>query len=159
MDKLIPWENDNMGLVQRKTIQSLEECNTYTQKYGLVLSSKDITSLLESRGEVLKQQERLELGESILPRLVYAFCDSPFIYQDNYADILGGLQDIFYLYKNESMDGLSDDELIEYMKEMFNGECQGSLEYLEETCLDRLARDMREGLGGYIGGASDEDEL
>jgi hypothetical protein len=158
MDKLIPSDK-KMNVVQRKTTQSLEKCNTYTERYGLALSSKDIASLLESRSEALKEQERLELGESILPRLVYAFCDSPFVYQDNYVDVLSGLQDIFYFYKNESMDELSDDELIEYMKDMFNGECQGSLEYLEETCLDRLARDIREGLDGYIGGSPDEDDL
>lgn len=158
MDKLVPSDN-NMNVVQRKTAQSLEKCNIYTEKYGLTLSSRDIISLMESRREALKEQERLELGESILPRLVYAFCDSTFIYRDNYVEVLSGLQDIFYLYKNESMDGLSDDELIEYMKDMFNGECQGSLEYLEETCLDRLARDIREGLGGYISGEDDDYEL
>lgn len=157
MDKLIP--SYNAELVQKKRSESLEKCNIYTERYGLILSAGDIASLLESRGEVLKQQERLELGEGILPRLINAFCDSPFIYQDNYVDTLGGLQDIFYLYKNESMDGLSDDELIEYMKDMFNGECQGSLEYLEETCLERLARDIRESLGGYIGGNPDNDEI
>lgn len=158
MDKLIPSDK-NMSIVQRKTVQSLEKCNAYTEKYGLKLSSSDIISLLKSRKEVLKELERLELGESILPKLIYAFCNSPFIYQDNYLDTISGLQDIFYHYKNESMDGLSDDELIEYMKDMFNGECQGSLEYLEETCLDRLARDIREGLGGYIGGEDDDYDL
>lgn len=157
MNKIIPKENTY--ITQKNIAKSLEKCNAYTEKYGLKLSSSDIISLLESRKEVLKEQERLELGESILPKLIYAFCDSPFIYQDNYLDTISGLQDIFYHYKNESMDGLSDDELIEYMKDMFNGECQGSLEYLEETCLDRLARDIREGLGGYIGGEDDDYDL
>lgn len=157
MNKIIPKENTYM--IQKIIAESLQKCNEYTQKYGLTLTSKDIISLMESRREALKEQERLELGESILPKLFYAFCDSPFIYQDNYLDTISGLQDIFYLYKNESMDGLSDDELIEYMKDMFNGECQGSLEYLEETCLDRLARDIREGHGGYIGGEEDDYEL
>ena len=30
--------------------------------------------------------------------------------QENYADTLMRLQDIFYLYKNESLDELTDDE-------------------------------------------------
>ena len=33
--------------------------------------------------------------------------------QENYADTLMRLQDIFYLYKNESLDELTDDELLE----------------------------------------------
>lgn len=111
MNKIIPKENTYM--IQKIIAESLQKCNEYTQKYGLTLTSKDIISLMESRREVLKEQERIELGESILPKLVYAFCDSPFIYQDNYVDTISGLQDIFYLYKNESMDMLSDDELIE----------------------------------------------
>ena len=52
---------------------------------------------------------------------------------------------IFYEYKNESMDALADDELIEKMQEAFNGECQGSTDYLEETILEELARNIRVG--------------
>ncbi len=56
--------------------------------------------------------------------------------QENYADTLMRLQDIFYLYKNESLDELTDDELLEYMKEKFDGICAGDLDYLEGTELD-----------------------
>ena len=48
--------------------------------------------------------------------------------QENYADTLMRLQDIFYLYKNESLDELTDDELLEYMKEKFDGICAGDLD-------------------------------
>lgn len=41
------------------------------------------------------------------------------------------------------MDEISDVELIDYMKRHFDGECQGSLDYLEETCLEKLARQVR----------------
>ena len=53
------------------------------------------------------------------------------------------LQESFYLYKNESLDELTDDELLEFMKEAFDGRCQGSLEYLEETVLEEFARNIR----------------
>ena len=53
------------------------------------------------------------------------------------------LQSIFYEYKNETLDELTDDELIEAMKDYFDGQCQGSVEYLEETCLEELAGGIR----------------
>lgn len=64
--------------------------------------------------------------------------------QENYADTLMRLQDIFYLYKNESLDELTDDELLEYMKEKFDGICAGDLDYLEGTVLDTFAREVRD---------------
>jgi len=106
---------------------------------------------LDARKNSLKEQERIEFGGGILPKLIFAFCDSPFIYQDNYVDTLECLQNIFYLYKNESLDELSDDELIEYMKKHFDNDCQGSLEYLEDTCLEDFARSIRVGTRGFIG--------
>lgn len=143
-------------------LQKIVKYNDYTQKFGLSLSHQDVLQLLESRKNNLKKEERVEFGEGILNKLIYAFCDSPFIYQDNYVDILEGLQEIFYLYKNESLDELTDDELISYMKEKFDGLCQGDLDYLEGTCLDRFCRMIRKQSQGFIGAdvkdKEDEDE-
>jgi len=83
----------------------------------------------------LREQQRVEFGEGILPRLIFTFCDSPHIYQQNYVETLLRLQDIFYLYKNECMDELTDDELLDFMKKAFDGECEGSLDYLEDHLL------------------------
>lgn len=80
-----------------------------------------------------------------MPKLIFAFCDSPFIYQDNYEEMLFGLQEVFYYFKGEMMEEISDDELITVMKEKFDTECQGSLEYLQETVLEEIARSIREG--------------
>ena len=68
-----------------------------------------------------------------------------YIEQRNYLETIIRLQEIFYLYKNESMDGLTDDELLEVMKNAFDGECEGALEYLEDTILENLARSIRRG--------------
>lgn len=112
--------------------------------------------LMEARKNSLKEQERIEFGEGILTKLIYSFCDSPYIYQDNYVDTMESLQDIFYLYKNESLDELTDDELIDYMKDKFEGECQGSLEHLEDTCLEKFARSIRKGTYSFMGEYEDD---
>ena len=106
---------------------------------------------MERRKEDLKEQQRIEFGEGILPKLIFTFCDSPYIYQDNYVDTIIRLQEIFYSYKNEVMDELTDDELLDFMKKAFDGECKGSLEYLEETALEQYARNVRKEGESFFG--------
>lgn len=143
---------------KKQELNRINNCNQYTEKYGLVLSEQDTLTLLKNRQNNLKEQERVEFGEGILTKLIYAFCDSPYIYQDIYMETLSQLQEIFYLYKNESLDEFSDDELIDYMRVAFNGVCQGSLEYLEDTCLEMLARDIRSRSDVFMSSSEDEDE-
>lgn len=130
-------------MTQKNQLAKVMETNQFTKEFGLSLSEEEAEVLVVDRQDSLQEQRRIEFGEGILPKLIFAFCDSPYIYQDNYVDTIGRLQDIFYLYKNESMDEATDDELIEFMKEQFEGECQGSLEHLEDTSLERFARDIR----------------
>lgn len=125
--------------------------NSYTEKFGLTLTKQDALMLVKARGEALREQRRVEFGEGILSKLIFAFCDSDFIEPEHFAETLERLQEIFYLYKNESMDELTDDELISFMREKYDGECQGSLEYLEETVVDEFARKIRSSTRKYIG--------
>ena len=133
-------------------LQTLVECNQYTKKFGLSLTEKEALILVKDRKDSLKEQQRVEFGESILNKLIFAFCDSAYLYQENYVDSIGRLQDIFYLFKNETMDELTDDELIDYMRKSFEEECKGSFDYLEDTILDRLAREVRLGIHRFMGG-------
>ena len=52
------------------------------------------------------------------------------------------------------MDRISDDELIEFMKTVFDGRAEGSLDYLSGTSLEELCRYAREGYDPADGGAS-----
>ena len=97
-------------------------------------------------------QETLKYGLSLTE-----FCDSQFIQSGDYADTLTRLQEIFYLYKNESMDELTDRELLEIMKENFEQICYGDLEYLETTCLERFAQAVRAGYRGYRGSGGENE--
>jgi Family of unknown function (DUF6323) len=144
---------------EKNQLQKVMECNTYTNKFGLSLSNNDAVQLLNNRKNSLRQEERVEFGEGILSKLIYTFCDSPFIFQDNYVEMLEGLQEIFYIYKNESLDEVTDDELLTYMKECFDKKCEGDLDYLEGTCLDNFCRKIRSEGIGFMGVMRDEDEL
>ncbi len=144
-------------LSKERQLASVMETNQYTEKFGLRLTKEEAELLVKERVESLLIQERVEFGGGILPSIIFAFCDSPFIYQENYVDTMGRLQDIFYLYKNESLDEVTDDELLEFMKEQFDGVCQGSLDYLEDTSLEDYARMVRGKCSGFMGRIMNDD--
>lgn len=123
--------------------QELSECNAFSEQYGLTLSDIEIEELIECRTNALKDSGRVEFSGGILPKLIYAFCDSPYIDRDNWESTLAELQEAFYYFKSDSQDKYTDDELIEFMVKVFNGRAQGSAEYLIGTSLDSLCRYAR----------------
>ena len=131
--------------------QELRKCNEISERYGLTLTETQIQSLVQSRFDALRFTGRMELGGDILPKLIYAFCDSPHISRIDYSGTLAALQELFYTFKNESEDAMSDDELMEAMKRCFNGKAQGSLEYLENLSISDLYRAL-------TGNSDDEDD-
>ena len=120
-------------------------CNELNQLYGLTLTETDIAELVELRGQALKNTGRVEFGGGILPKLIRAFCKSPYVDAYNYAATLGDLQEAFYYFRNESEDRFSDDELIEFMEQVFNGQAHGSTEVLTTISLEELCRWARNG--------------
>lgn len=115
-------------------------CNELNSLYGLTLTEEDITELVELRGQALRSTGRVEFGGGILPKLIRAFCRSPYVDSYNYAATLGDLQDAFYYFKNESGDRFSDDDLIEFMEKVFNGQAHGSTDVLTTISLEQLCR-------------------
>lgn len=130
-------------------LKQVRATNQYTEQFGLSLSEKDTELLLEEKNNTLKAERRVEFGQSILPQIIHAFCDSSFLSQSNYVETLVRLQEMFYLYKNEMQDEITDDELIHFMREQFETVCYGDLDYLEGTCLDIFAQAIRAGYRGY----------
>ena len=130
-------------------LDKVQETNRYTERFGLTLSPQDTEILLAEKNEVLKAERRIEFGAGILPQIIYTFCDSPYISQTDYVETLARLQEIFYRYKNEMLDEITDDELLCFMKEQFEGVCFGDLDYLEGTCLEIFAQAVRAGYTGY----------
>lgn len=141
---------DWMVLLQQKNqLEKVIETNKTTEQFGLVLSEQDAKLILEERKDTLQKQKRVEFGEGIVPKIIYEFCDSNYIDQNNYVDTIIRLQEIFYLYKNEMQDEITDDELLHLMKEQFELICFGDLDYLEGTCLANFAQAIRAGYDGY----------
>ena len=143
-------EQNWLEQLNRQTfLKQVQETNQYTEKMGLRLSEEDTELLLAEKNQILKTEQRVEFGQTILPKLIYTFYDSSFLSQSNYVETLIRLQEIFYLFKNEMLDEITDDELIHFMKEQFETVCFGDLDYLEGTCLDIFAQAIRAGYKGH----------
>ncbi|MGN0142558.1 MAG: DUF6323 family protein [Roseburia sp.] len=136
-------------MAKTKVKEELLATNGCTKEYGLTLSEEDAALLAEERQSTLRAERRIELGGSVLPQIVQAFCDSEYIKQENYVEVLGRLQEIFFAYKNEMQDEITDEELINFMREQYENVCFGDLDYLEGTCLNLFAQAIRAGYRGY----------
>lgn len=155
--ELIPFVSAN--LIQKQAVSEVVTCNDYTQRFGLVLTQEQAVELVETRSVALIDNGRIEFGGGVIDKIIKKFCDSPFISMYNYAQTLHELIETFYYYKNETMDLISDDDLIQFMKSSFDGVCQGSLDLLSGRELYRLAKNLRFGLSSdYSEDNISEDE-
>ena len=139
---------NHIELINQKNqneISNIESCNKITSVYGLSLNVKQISNLLEKKQEILKRTGRIEFRESIIKKIIIEFSDSPYITQESYESILHELIEIFYEYKNETMDIVTDDELIKFMKKSFDGICKGNIDYLLGTIMYEMKKEILRG--------------
>lgn len=134
LEQLQRW---NGGALTQVT-QALTQANQRASQYGLTLTQRQMRVLLQQRQEALLDTGRVEFGVGVLPQLVEAFCDSPYLAPDNYAETLGELQALFYYFKTESRERLSDQEVMDGMKRLFDGMAQGSVDYLSGVPVEAL---------------------
>ncbi len=146
---------------QQEEITRISDCNEMTRRFALELNTEEVKELIESRNDSLKKYQRVELGKGILDKLVFTFCDSQYIQQEDYLELLTELQDVFYQLKNDTLDKVSDDELMTFMKEQFEEICCGDMVYLKDTCLERFSAAVRNGYEGYskTGGRGEYQQL
>lgn len=143
------FTNNSNELIETQVFNDIIGTNQLTKKYYLKLTDNDVKEIMKTRKIALKRSGRIEFNGEIITKLIENFCDSPYISQFNYSDTINELVEIFYNYKNETLDMIGDDELIEIMKEDFDGYCQGSLELLEGKVLYIIADNIRNGVKDY----------
>jgi hypothetical protein len=146
------------SLLIKQAVNELVECNQMTLHYGLMLLPSEAVELVQARDEALARSGRIEFGGGMLKKLIEKFCSSPYLNRQDYLETLGELTEIFYYFKNESLDGISDDELISLMKECFDSRCGGSIELLQGREMERIARNVRYGDAADTGSGLEYDE-
>lgn len=159
--EIIPFAS---GLIQKQAIGEVIKCNDYTEQFGLLLTQAQAIELVETRSLSLRDNGRIEFGGGVIDKIIKEFCDSPYISMQNYAATLHELIETFYYYKNETLDLISDDDLMKFMKSAFDGVCQGSIDLLSGRELYQLARNLRFGLptdyseDNFLDDKGDDDE-
>lgn len=128
----------------RKILLELLKYNKYSAAYALSLTKRQALEIVKTRAQALQNNGRIEFKEDIYGKMILAFCSSQYVTKENYADTLMELIEIFYYFKNEMMDQISDEELIQLMQRSFNGICCGSLELLRHRELERIAQLFRD---------------
>lgn len=144
------------SLLFKQAVSEIIKLNEITEKYALVLTEKQAVELVETRNFTLKNTGRIEFSGGVINKIIKEFCSSPYISQHNYAEIIHELIEMFYYYKNETLDLMSDDDLITLIKKFFNEKCQGSLDLLKCRELEKIARNIRY---GYNPLSEDDNEV
>lgn len=134
-------------LPESEKLRALMAENSESAAFGLSLSPEQAQELIAVQAGSLRAAGRIELGCGPAPLLAAAFCSSPYMNSENYAPALAGLVELFYTFKNETMELVSDRALISYMARAFNGPCRGSVELLAGEYLPRLVKKVNERRG------------
>lgn len=142
MDKIDLYRS--MGnVVKQLNLGDVLACNEETKKYGLIFSAAEAQALIEARNQSINYNGRVELSIDAVKKIISVFCKSTYINQDEYAETINELVDIFYAMKNETEDRVGDDELIDIMYTCYNGSCKGSLDLLRNREMAIFAKYFR----------------
>lgn len=131
------------GLLKQQSVTEILKTNEETAEYQLTLTKEEAVQLIDTRKDALAATQRIELGGGIINKMIHEFKDSPYISQYNYVHTISELIDTFYYFKNETLDEVSDDDLIELMKKLYDEKCHGSIELLQGKELEKYAHDVR----------------
>ena len=146
---LVPFGEDAGGIRLQAAVDELAACNEALGRHGLSLSAEDARAIVVGRSEALRVTERVEFGGGVAKELVLAFAGSPFVSQSTFAQTIVELQELFYDFKNESLELIPDTDLIAKMRWLFDEVANGDLGYLEEALFEGLGRAVKEeALGG-----------
>lgn len=141
---IVPFGQGADQLQLAAAVRELESVNPMLQRHGLSLSKADIQALVVGRMQALEEADRIEFGGGVAKDLVVAFAGSPYVSQTDFVPTILELQELFYEFKNESLEQIADEDLIAKMRSLFDDPAQGDLGYLTEALFDGLGRHVRE---------------
>ena len=116
--------------------------NLFTASRGLRLSETAARGIAQTRLRAISENGRVELGAGIVEKIMLVFADSRYVQPEDWEELIHTLVENFYFIKTDTHDTLSDNEVIKYMLDEFEGECEGSLTLLCER-IEAYMRRMR----------------
>ncbi|WP_455544239.1 DUF6323 family protein [Intestinibacter sp.] len=112
-----------MNDLQEQSSEKLMKLNDESINYGLVLSEKEVNDIMKNTGETLKKIGRIETSTNALEKVITIVYSSPYTDKENYVENINDMQELFYYFKNQVLDLLSDDEVIEILEKAYDEKC------------------------------------
>ena len=109
-----------MNELQDFSSEKLMRLNEESINYGLVLTEEDVQQITKNTKETLKKTGRIETSTDSLEKKISFLYSSPYTQKDDYVEVISDMEEIFYYFKNQVSDLLSDDEIIEILKKTYN---------------------------------------
>lgn len=132
--------NSSLNTIQKNEILQM---NSESEQYGLSLSQDDIEEIIKSRNHTLQSYGRIDLNINATKQLIENLYISQYTDKDDYVELINDLQDIFYYLKNETLDEISDIEILEIIDEFYN-ECSGRIDNVQNK-VEKFAQDYKWG--------------
>ena len=129
-------------------VNDILKLNLVTERYGLILTKDDVQKIIKNKKEILNDMKRIEIRDVTIQKIILNFYDSSYIDKYNYADTVSEIIRVFYIYREEFENILTDDEIIKHMKDGFEGICAGSVLFLETNYLSELKENITGDLYG-----------
>lgn len=130
------------AIINTRTKNAILSLNEETSRFGLTLTDDEAKELVITRETALRDNARVEFGIGAVKLIIEEFADSPYIDGNNYAQTLNELTDLFYYIKSETDDKISDRDLVEKLKYLYENTCGGSLELLMSRDTEQLIRQI-----------------
>lgn len=129
--------NNNLIAIKNQIL----EINDKSVDYGLVLSPKDVEEVIKSRKDSLKTYGRIDLNMDITEKIMEILYTSQYTDKDDYLELISDLQDIFYYLKNETLDEISDNEILDKISEFYE-KTSGRIDNVQNLS-EKFANDYR----------------
>ncbi|WP_195267120.1 DUF6323 family protein [Eubacterium sp. 1001713B170207_170306_E7] len=139
-------KNFQIALLNSGTLDIIEKENALLRtnddaaNYGLSLTPDEAHELTLHNANELKSHGRVEIGQGILPKIIRAVCHSQNLWTENYAQILEELVDAFYIIKEDTLDRISDDCIIEHLANALDRGLTNAEDILMDQQIDALCR-------------------
>ncbi len=120
------------------TVDKILNHNEKLAERGLILSEKQAVEIARARSYSLVSNGRIDFDCSVTEMLINSFSDSSYLDQNSFANAICQLTDIFYFFKNETFDKIEDNMLVNIIKDTFENECGGDIDFVFDVLMEKL---------------------
>ncbi|MDO4538823.1 MAG: DUF6323 family protein [Coriobacteriales bacterium] len=107
---------------------------------GLRLSAEALRAIVQAESSCLREYERISFGEGAAAQIVREFATSPFVAEEADSRTFVELTGAFYELRDSLLTSVTDVEIIEALREAFDGEAAGNAELAAALAREPLLR-------------------